>query len=148
LITPTLDLSYQSILSFATRSVGGIEGYPDRLEVRLSVNGASADVGATTTSVGDFSTLLAVINPTLADGGGYPIDWMTVSLSLGSIAPGTTGRLAFRYFVTDTSFNGDYIGIDNVSVSVSVPEPSMIALFVTALLALVWVTRRRLLVRA
>jgi hypothetical protein len=144
LITPTLDLSYFSILSFATRANGF---YPDRLEVRLSTNGASGNVGATTGSVGDFSTLLAVINPTLADGG-YPIDWTTFSLSLGSIAPGTTGRLAFRYFVSDTSINGDYIGIDNVSVSVSVPEPSTIALFVTSLLALAWVTRRRLLARA
>ena len=33
-----------------------------------------------------------------------------------------SGRFAFRYFVTDNSSNGDYIGIDSVVIS-AIPEP-------------------------
>jgi hypothetical protein len=137
LITPVLDLSYRSVLSFATRA-GGF--FPDRLEVRLSTNGASGNVGATSASVGDFSTLLLAINPAL--GGGYPSDdWATYTMQLGFLAPGTTGRIAFRYNVTDTFSNGDYIGID--SVNVSVPEPSTIALVGIALFGFAWTLRKR-----
>ena len=45
---------------------------------------------------------------------------------------GTSGRLAFRYLITDTSVNGDYIGIDTLRVSSSstapVPEPATLTL--------------------
>ena len=39
--------------------------FADRLELRLSTNGASTNVGTTTTSVGDFTTLLLTVNPLL-----------------------------------------------------------------------------------
>jgi hypothetical protein len=116
LITPTLLLDFD-IFSFYTRSAGS---FPDRLEVRMSTNGASTNVGATASSVGDFTTLLLSVNPALS-GSGYPTAWTQFTTTLGPMSP-TTGRLAFRYFVTDTTTNGDYIGIDTVSVE-SVPEP-------------------------
>jgi hypothetical protein len=136
LITPPLLLDFD-VLSFYTRSNGGL---PDRLEVRMSTNGASANVGATASSVGDFTTLLLSVNPALS-AGGYPTDWtqFTTTLSLGS---STTGRLAFRYFVTDTTTNGDYIGIDTVVVQ-AVPEPVTLASLGAGLTAAYLRHRRR-----
>jgi hypothetical protein len=137
LITPTLDLSSATRLTFATRS-GGF--FPDSLEIRLSTSGGSGDVGATPASFGDFGTLLTVINPALADGG-YPIDWDSFTVAVGELAAGTTGRFAFRYLVSNTLLNGDYIGIDSVNVRVT--EPATIALFGVAFFGMAWVTRRR-----
>jgi hypothetical protein len=119
LLTPEVSLNEGSI-SFYTRSNGE---FADRLELRLSTNGASTNVGGTDSSVGDFNTLLLSINPGLSTTG-YPDAWtgFTVPVGLGA---GATGRYAFRYFVTDTNNNGDYIGIDSVSIS-AVPEPASI----------------------
>ena len=64
LLLPELTLNAFNQFTFSTRSAGA---FPDRLEVRLSTNGAS-------TSLGDFSTLLLPINPAL-NPGGYPSEW-------------------------------------------------------------------------
>ena len=117
-ITPTLTFNNGYNLSFYTRSNGAL---PDRMQVRFSSNGGSTNVGATPMSVGDFSTLLLDINPTLAPGG-YPSAWVPYSLDLSGLSGPVSGRLAFRYFVTDNSSNGDYIGIDSVVIS-AIPEP-------------------------
>lgn len=127
LITPELDLSSALIFSFFTRTETGVP-FADNLEVRLSTNGASTDVGATDSSVGDFTTLLLTINPSL-DPNGYPQDWTQFALAISSLGTGAQGRLAFRYVVPDTSVNGDYIGIDSVNVaSVPTPEPATFTL--------------------
>src|SRR5581483_9064959 len=99
---------------------------PDRLELRLSLNGGSTDVGATDASVGDFSTLLLTINPALVPGG-FPEGWALFQATISGLGGPTDGRFAFRYNVSDTSVNGDYIGIDTVSVT-AVPEPSTLML--------------------
>lgn len=116
LITPPLDLANTKI-SFWTRSYAH---FPDRLEVRLSTNGSSSDVGLTSAEVGDFTTLLLSINPNL-EAGGYPNTW--TKYTIANINGSGTGRIAFRYYVTDGGWdidlaaNSDYIGIDSVSVS-------------------------------
>src|SRR5262249_24998598 len=106
---------------------------PDRLELRLSLNGGSTNVGATDLSVGDFSTLLLTINPALALGG-FPENWALFSATISGLGGPTNGRFAFRYTVPDTSINGDYIGIDTVRVT-AVPEPSTIGLVSFGILA-------------
>ena len=73
LILPELTLNNLNTFSFATRSAGA---FPDRLEVRLSTNGSS-------TSLGDFSTLLLTLNPAL-NPGGYPTDWTTYTINLAA----------------------------------------------------------------
>ena len=89
--------------------------FPDRLQVRMSTNGASTDVGTTATSVGDFTTLWLDINPNY-EPEGYPRVWTQFTVNLSGIPGGSTlGRLAFRYFVENGGPNGansDYIGID------------------------------------
>jgi hypothetical protein len=142
LITPTVTLANGEVFSFYTRTEVGIP-FPDRLEVRLSTNGATfADVGGTATSVGDFTTLLLAINPNL-EVGGYPEDWTQFSITLSGLGAGvSSGRFAFRYFVTNTNLNADYIGIDTVLFS-AVPEPSKLVLCALALSILGFARRRR-----
>lgn len=113
LFTPTRTFNNGDIITFFTRGSGGT--YPDALQFRLSTNGASVNVGATATSVGDFTTLLVDINPTLTTTG-YPAIWTQYSATISGLAGPTTGRAAFRYFVTNggpTGANSDYIGIDD-----------------------------------
>lgn len=108
-------LSSTDVLSFWTRSANPSGGsYPDRLEVRMSTNG-SCNPGTTIDGVGDFTTLLGSINPSLADDG-YPAEWTQYSLPLtGLSTTNVSGCLAFRYFISDTGTNGEYIGIDSLT---------------------------------
>src|SRR5262249_7199215 len=99
--------------------------FPDRLELRLSTNGASTNVGATDASVGDFSTLLLTINPALALNG-YPSAWTQFNVAISGLSGSTAGRFAFRSSVPGTDVNGDYIGIDTLTVAT--PEPSTLLL--------------------
>jgi hypothetical protein len=123
LITPVLTFVPGDVLTFYTRDAGNPFG--NSMEVRLSTNGSSSDVGSSTTSVGDFTTLLGAVNPLRADSG-YPASWTALDLP---IAAGGHGRVAFRYLVTDTAIHGDYIGLDSVGISTSaVPEPSALLL--------------------
>jgi hypothetical protein len=132
LITPEESLTNGTLLTFYTRTETDA-AFADRLEVRLSTNGLSTDVGATTTSVGDFTTLLLTINPSL-DPSGYPDDWTAYSVVLSGLGAGVNGRIAFRYDVTDTSLNADFIGIDTVSLTpaTATPEPATMFLFLGA----------------
>lgn len=137
LITPEIDLIDGSTLTFWTRSSGqGL--FADRLQVWASTSGSSTNVGATATSTGDFTTLLLDINPTL-DPAGYPSDWAQFSVNVTGLG-NASGRLAFRYFVTDagpSGTNSDFIGIDTVNYTEAVPEPAtMVALAGLGLVAL------------
>lgn len=115
LITPTRTLRNGDVFTFYTRKSSPDE-YVDRLEVRLSTNGASTNVGAGATAVGDFTTLLLSINPTLV-ANIYPQVWTQYTITVSGLPAPTSGRIAFRYFVTGAGAlgtNSDYIGIDNV----------------------------------
>ncbi len=97
--------------------------FSDRLQVRLSSNGNSAEVGTNATSVGDFTELLLDINPNLTQSG-YPREWTPFSVTVLTGPQSFTGRFAFRYFVPNggpMGVNSDYIGIDTVSVADPVP---------------------------
>lgn len=113
LISPVLNLQNGSTITFYTRTVGTPQ-FADRLQVRLSTAGASTNNGTTATDVGDFSNLLLDINPTLAPTG-YPNTWTQYTITISGLGAPTTGRIAFRYFVTNggsQGANSDYIGID------------------------------------
>lgn len=119
LITPNRTLRNGDVFTFYTRkpTIGsGQTDYPDRLEVRLSANGASTNAGTNATTVGDFSTLLLSVNPTLV-ANVYPQAWTQYTITISGLPAPTSGRIAFRYFVTGAGSlgtNSDYIGIDNV----------------------------------
>ena len=118
MLTPELALVNGDTISFWTRAPAGTT-FPDRLEMRLSTAGASTNVGTFATDVGVFTTLLLDINPTLVVGG-YPGTWTQYSATLSGIPASATGRIAWRYFVTDAGLlgtNADYIGIDTVEFS-------------------------------
>ncbi len=86
----------------------------DTLEVRYSPSGGKG-TGSSATSVGDFTTLLQVVDP-IATGG-----WAQVSVAL----PGR-GAIALRYYV-DSACNfacaSSSVGIDTLSVGDPPPPP-------------------------
>ena len=126
LLTPARTFVNGDTLTFYTRtSTGSI--YPDRLEVRMSTNGASVNVGTLATDVGDFTTVLLSINPTLA-AGGYPETWTLYTATVTGVPAATLGRLALRYFVTGGGPSGsfsNYIGVDTLAFTTSTPVSLM-----------------------
>lgn len=140
LITPTLAMGNGTQLDFMVRLLGE-QGLTDTVQVYLSTNGSSADVGSTASSTGDFLQLLATYSA--SDDAG---SWLAESITLSGLAGDFNGRLAFRYVVSDTSLFGDYVGIDSVQVSsaaAALPEPGSLALVGLALVAATFVRRRR-----
>lgn len=113
LLTPVVDLSALDSFSFFTRTATpGATVFPDRVEIRVSTNGASTDVGTGFMGVGDFTNVIDVINPDLTSTG-YPSDWTEFSYS--NLGLSGMGRIAFRYYVDNAGpvgANSNYIGID------------------------------------
>lgn len=125
LMTPVLEFGGDATLTFWTRKWDVGTDYPDRLEVRLSTNGASINAGSTATSTGDFTTVLLSINPNLVVGE-YPRQWAQYTITNADGLPRNgSGRIAFRYFVTSAGpagTNSDYIGVDTFSYSAGEPQ--------------------------
>lgn len=115
LMTPNRTFKNGDVLTFYTRKPSP-DSYADRLEVRMSTNGTSTSAGSGST-VGDFSTLLLSINPNLVLGV-YPTAWTLYTITISGLPAPTSGRIAFRYFVTGAGISGsnsDFIGIDAVN---------------------------------
>ncbi|KGF80018.1 hypothetical protein IA69_20555 [Massilia sp. JS1662] len=106
LITPVLDLSGTTVLSFYTRH-DAQPGFNDLLEVRYAAG--------TGTDMADFTTLLTTIGGTA----GYPTDWQQFT---ATVTNSGNGRFAFRYLGPADTLN--YVGLDTVSVVTAVPEPA------------------------
>lgn len=127
LISPLITgMQNGDVITFYTTTVPD-SGFPDRLELRMST-GSGTDVGSSETSVGTFTSLLTSVNSTL-DVGGYPETWTQYTVTLSGLSGPTTGRVAFRYFVTDGGPAGDnsnVIGVDAFSYTsvTAVPEPA------------------------
>ncbi|WP_445458047.1 choice-of-anchor J domain-containing protein [Flavobacterium sp. HNIBRBA15423] len=118
LITPSINLKNGDIISFYSRSHHGT--WPDRLELRISLNGpTSALPTSSSSSVGDFTTLALTINPNLI-ASGYPNTWTNYTYTINGLSQPTDCRVAFRYYVTDAganASNGDMIGIDALNIT-------------------------------
>lgn len=113
-MAPNMTIKNGDVFTFFTRKASP-DSYADRLELRLSTNGASTAAGSGTTT-GDFTTLLLSINPSLVLGV-YPTTWTQYSVTISGLPAPTSGRIAFRYFATgagSSGANSDFIGIDNV----------------------------------
>jgi hypothetical protein len=118
LIAPNRTFNNGDTISFYTRTPNN--NFPDRLQVRLSTNGASTNVGTTATDVGDFTTLLLDINPNY--GQDYPTTWTQFTITLSGLAGPTSGRIAFRYFVEDGGPNGNNSNIIGLDTFVYTPN--------------------------
>lgn len=136
LLSPEISFTPGSTLTFWTISDGSNSGFADDLQVYLSTNGNSTNVGSTPTSLGDFSSLLLDVNPTL-DPNAYPGVWTQYMVALNATG---SGRIGFRYDVPDTTGAGDYIGVDSVSVA---PEPMSLLLLGSGLVGLAGFRRIR-----
>jgi hypothetical protein len=82
----------------------------------MSLAGTSTNCGTLPEDLGDFTTLLLDINPTLTVGG-YPEIWTQYSINISGVGAPTQGRFAFRYYVTNggpSGANSNYIGVDLV----------------------------------
>jgi hypothetical protein len=119
LLTPEVALFNGESLNFSLRLLG--DGLLDRVEVYFSDDGASADIS-------HFSLLTAFESDT--DTG-----WQQRAALVNGLAAPASGRFAFRYVVDDTSLNGNYIGIDSVSIN-ALAEPSSVALVLLGAIAL------------
>ncbi|MBC7535863.1 MAG: choice-of-anchor J domain-containing protein, partial [Ferruginibacter sp.] len=116
LFAPTVTLHNGDVFTFWTRTVDA-PAFADNLQVRMSTNGASTNVGASAATVGDYTNLLLEINPTLTPTA-YPNVWTQYNVTISGLGAPTTGRIAFRYFVLNggpLGANSDNIGIDDVS---------------------------------
>ena len=117
LITPNRVFNNGDVVTFYTRTIANPATYPDNLQVRFSSNGTSTNVGTSSATVGDFTTLLLEINPTLSLSV-YPAVWTQYTITISGLAGPTSGRVAFRYYVTNggaAGANSYYIGIDTYS---------------------------------
>lgn len=123
LITPQLLLDATSTVSMAIRTAG--DNFLDRIEVRMSTTGVAP---------ADFTTLVGSYSATTDEG------WVTPTWGV-NLNVATPVYIAFRYTIDDVATAGNYLGIDNVSIT-AVPEPAsmlLLGLGVAGLLA-----RRRL----
>jgi hypothetical protein len=136
LIGPKVTIKNGDSLIFYTRAVDDANyGWysHDRMQVRVNYNDGSADVGGSTTSVGQFTTLMLDINPDYlrndpaGNGGveGYPRIWTKKVVKFTSVPGGivTNARFAFRYLATDAGVFGgtgaenypSVVGIDSLA---------------------------------
>jgi hypothetical protein len=123
LVTPLISAFSGTVVTFSTRTAGGFPG--DNLE--LLYNNVGSDILTDFVSLGVISSAA------------YPTDWQAFDFTYSGANADV--RFAFRYTVTDTSANGDYIGID--SLSVNVPEPGTMLLLGSGLLLMPLSMRRR-----
>lgn len=126
LMTPEFTFAGALAVDFMARVAGG--GFLDTIEVWLSSSGASSDVADFTTFLGSYSSLEDL---------GWDAQHYFALTAAGS------GRVGFRYFVADTLFDGNYIGIDSVTIS-TVPLPAAVWLLLSGLGGLGFLKRRKL----
>lgn len=121
LISPEIALNGAAELSFWARTED-TPGFADQIKVYFSAGASS--------STASFTTLLSSV--TAASG------WTNYSVVLPSAA---SGRIAFVYSVADAN-NANVVGLDSVSITAAVPEPSSYALMGLGLCALALARRK------
>lgn len=121
LMSPVVNLQNGDVISFYTRKglSGGTTVYADRLQVRLSYNGAASVAPVGNEGLGDYTNLILTINPNLTTTD-YPTSWTQYSYTVSGLSAATDARVAFRYYVTSggpSGANSDYIGLDQFVVN-------------------------------
>jgi hypothetical protein len=133
-VSPRVTFGTGAKLEFWTRAAGT---FADRLEVRTSTaaDTGTPNVGTALTDVGTFTNLVLTVNPALtitdiacpttsftalaSTIGGFPnTAWCKVTIEGAALPASGTGRVAFRYQVTNAGPGGDnsnFMGIDTFS---------------------------------
>ncbi len=129
LISPVVSIQNGDIITFYTRTVtpnanpSPDNTFPDRLELRLSANGAFSTIPANgADDLGDFTTLCTSVNPDLllTGAGSYPGVWTQYTYTVSGLTAPTDCLLAFRYWVTNggpTGANSNIIAIDTFDIT-------------------------------
>ncbi len=137
MISPIVVVKNGDVVTFYARrgKIPGSSGagYADRLQLRISTDGAfSVDPSTGPTDVGSYTTIAADVNPTLA-ADGFPSVWTKYSYTMTGLTGPTECKFGFRYFVNNggpSQANGDIIGIDTFSVDTPeacAPPTSLVA---------------------
>lgn len=119
LMSPVVSLQNGDVVSFYSRTGGLTTDFADRLELRISTNGAfTAAPSGGSAGLGDYTTLALTINPNLnlTD---YPLAWTQFSYTVSGLPTATDCKIGLRYFVTDggpAGNNSNIIGVDAFSV--------------------------------
>lgn len=111
-------------ISFYTISSGSIDGFGDRLQLRLNIFNASDSIGEESTDVGNFTKPLVDVNPVykISGPGDYPTTWTKYEATVVGMNKPDSGRFAFRYFVEiNGGANADEVGIDKVEFKSATP---------------------------
>jgi subtilisin-like proprotein convertase family protein len=119
LVTPAVTISNGDEVRFWTRQQDD-SIWPDRLELRMSTQGNSTNVGSGALDVGDFTALLLSVNPDLTPTG-YPTSWTVYTATISGLPAPAMGRFALRYFVTEAGSagnNSSLIGVDEFQFGV------------------------------
>ena len=115
LITPLLSLENGGSFSFYTQETPTNTSFANDLQVWVSPNGSGTNVGSTAAVPGgDFTVKAVEVNPTFSLTG-YPTTWQQFTFTLSGLSGSTTGRIGFRYYLSDVSTQGTNIGIDTFS---------------------------------
>lgn len=124
LITPPITIKNGDVISFYTRKGGTNGNFADRLEFRLSDQGATSTNPSGATGVGSYTNLAVSVNPSLTNNttavNGYPLTWTQYSYTVTGLPVDTSIRMAFRYYVTDggpDGTNSNIIGVDTFAVT-------------------------------
>lgn len=124
-ISPKLFFQNGDSTTFYTISNGGVDGFPDRLQLRLNLlntlDSTGVDPNSPTRSfdVGFFTKPLLDINSVYSlstTTSGYPSTWTKYSAKITGLNQPDSGRFAFRYYMeVDGGNNGDEVAIDKVT---------------------------------
>ncbi|PQA95230.1 hypothetical protein B0A69_07245 [Chryseobacterium shigense] len=124
LITPPITVKNGDVISFYTRKGGTSGSFADRLEFRLSDQGAASTNPSGATGVGSYTNLAVSVNPGLTTNttavNGYPLTWTQYSYTVAGLPADTSMRMAFRYYVTDggpDGINSNIVGVDTFAVT-------------------------------
>ena len=104
-------------ISFYTLSDGSIDGYGDRLQLRLNVFNTSDSIGELSSDIGNFTKPLLDINPLykITSPGDFPTTWTKFEATISGLNKPDSGRFAIRYFVEiQGGANADELAVDKL----------------------------------
>jgi len=131
LMTPPITVKNGDVISFYSRKGGTSGSFADRLEFRLSDQGAASVAPSGATGLGSYTNLAISINPNLTNNttavDGYPLTWTQYSYTVVGLPADTSMRMAFRYFVTNggpDGANSNIVGVDTFAITRAVLSTS------------------------